>query len=213
MMGSDINLMQLDGLAQAMRTAPKVLLKELAKGYRDIGRYDIDTFRAGGVGKFKSKKVGNTFKFRASDPSKVETFDQLFVSEYTKWKAAPIFETGGQVRAKGKAMPILTEAGMKANGGRKYSANKIRQMLASGEVKIIPTPRGPIIIREVGGLTKTGKIRKGTRTEILAIFRKAINQVDRLDFTTHAQKNSGMHTQILQAAIDKALATIAAGGK
>lgn len=200
------------GFSKALANGPKELLQELAKGFRQIGSTDIDRLRASLQGRFniRSKGLSKSFKYRASDPARADTFSKLFVNEYTGWKAAQIFQTGGAVSGKGKKLTILTDEARNASGRRKFTQSRLRQMIASHEVRFVPTPRGVLIVQDKGGLTKTGKGRKNSRSIILAILVRQIVQKKRINFFENFSANESMHTEILETAIENALVRIAA---
>ena len=205
-----INLSSLDGYAQAMREAPKELLKNLAKGFGEIGKGDIHRLKQNLPGSLSIRAKGllNSFKYKATDPAKATDASKLFADEYTGWKAAAIFETGGTVTGKGKKLTVLFGDVRNAGGRRKITQAQLRQMIASGQAKFINTPRGTLIVQNKGGTTTKGATRKNSRSVILGMLKTSIHQKKRLDFFANAEKADGLHTDILLAAIEDTLVSI-----
>ena len=210
-MNAFVDVTKLEGFAHALANAPKPLLKNLAKAYRDVGRFDIETLRARLPGKLnvRAKGLSNSFKFKATDPNRASDFTKLFTSEYTGWKAASIFQTGGTIVGKGKQLTVLLDGARGANGRRKYTQKQLRALIASGKARFVPTPHGVLIVEDKGGLTKTGKGRKGSRSILLAILKKSITQTKRLDFYENFEANAAMHQDQLETAIENTLVEIA----
>jgi hypothetical protein len=207
-----IDLTQLEGFSDLLKKAPKPLFKYLAKAYAEIGRYDIDRIRSNVSGSFNitSKGVANSFKTRATNPSQATDFSKLFTTEYTGWKAAEIFQTGGVIQAKNKALTILTPQARRASGKRQFTQSQIRNMIADKLAKFVPTPRGVLLVQ----FTKGGKIRKKAGAYvILAILKPRVTEQKRLTFYETAEGNESIHTEMLEYAIENTLADIAANEK
>jgi hypothetical protein len=204
-----INLEAVDGYAKAMRLAPQILLRELAEGYREIGRSDIERFRAGLGSKLKlrSPNTANAFRFWSNSPDRVTSISKLVVNEYSKWPAAKIFQTGGVIAGKDGGYLTVFPAGQ-----RRYTAPQLRQMITAGRARFVPTPRGLLIVMATGGLTKTGKPRKGSSDIILAILVKRVTEEKRIDLYENAEGAGSIHEQILGGAVDRALQKIADAG-
>ena len=206
-----INLAAIDGYWRAVREAPEVLMRELAGAYGQIARYDVDTLRAGLAGRLniRSRGLAKSFKGKATDPSKATDLSKLFATEYTGWKAAAIFETGGTIAGKGKSLTVLFPDARGAGGKRKYTQRELMQMIASKAVHFVHTPRGTLIVQDVGGLTGAGKTRKNSRSVILGVLKRTVTERKRLDFFANATRNESMHQDILETAVENTLVTVA----
>jgi hypothetical protein len=198
---------------RAMDLAPKTLLKELAGAYAAIGRYDTDRIRDKVKGSFKvtSQGAANSFRFKATNAARATEFNKLFVDEYTRWNAADIFQTGGTIAGKGKNLTIITAGGRTASGRRKFTPAQIRNMIASKQARFIPTPAGAILVQITGGLTKKGKVKKGSGNQIvLGFLRRSVTEKKKLDFY-EAQESAGtVHQEFMEDAIDSTFAAIGA---
>jgi hypothetical protein len=213
---SSIDITKIEGFAQMLAESPRLLLQGLAEGFREIGRYDIETLRERLPGKLnvRAKGLAKSFKFKATDPAKASDFTKLFVSEYTGWTAADVFQTGGTIAGKGKMLTVLTDAARGPSGKRRYTQNQLRQRIAQGKARMVPTPRGILIVEDKGGLLKSGKgFRKGSRSIILAILRKQVTERKRLDFYENFQQNDAAHQGILEVAVEDSLIELAASKK
>lgn len=201
-----INAEPVVGYAKAMREGPRKLVRNLAIAYQAIGRYDITTFRASLSDKLhlKQTQTPNAFRMVASDPERATTIGKLFIDEYTKWAAAGIFQTGGTITGHGKYLTILTNAA-RDGGGKRFTAEKLRQMIDSKQARLIPTPRGYLIVKNA---SKSAK-RSGIRGIILAVLRKQVTEQKRIDFYENAERNSSMHDDILETAVENTLVEIA----
>lgn len=201
----------IQGYSQAMKEAPRVMLRELAKAYQNIGRYDISKLKASLPDKLhiRSKGLANSFKSKGTDPSKATDFSKLFATEYTGWKASEIFQAGGTITGHGQELTILTDAARGAGGKRTYTRKQLLQMILNKTAIFIPTPRGVLLVQPMGGVTKKGKYRKGSKMVILAILRKSVHESKRLNFYENAEANSSMHQDFLETAVENALVEIA----
>jgi hypothetical protein len=206
-----IDLTAIEGFAKASRAGRPILLRHLARAYGQIGNYDIDTLRADLPGKMniRSKGLAKSFKAKATDPGRATGFEKLFADEYTGWKAAGVFQTGGTITGRGKSLTILFSEARSGGGRRKYTQSELRQMIAAGSVRLVPTPRGVLIVQSKGGVTKTGKGRKNSRDVILGILKKQVHERKRLDFFENAERNGSMHQDILETAVENTLVEIA----
>ncbi len=206
-----IDISQLDGYGKAMKEAPDILLKNLAKGFLLFARYDIKTLREGLGGQFniRSKGLANSFKAKATDPSRATDITKIFADEYTGWKASQVFQTGGVITGKGKNLTVLFQDARSGTGKRLYSQQQLRTMIASGAVRLVPTPRGVLIVQGKGRLLKSGAMSKGSRDVVLGILKHSITERKRLNFFENAEGNSSMHMDILQSAIEDTLVAIA----
>jgi uncharacterized protein DUF6441 len=203
---------QIYGFSKAMVESPKVMAKQLATAYRQMGQYDIDSLRKNLPGKFniRAKGLRNSFKYKATDPAKATDLTKLFADEYTGWKASAIFQTGGNVQGHGKQMTVLMDAARTPSGRRKYTQKQLRDMIANHQARFIPTARGALIVMDKGqGLTKKGKPRRGSRSIILAILVHSITQKKRLDFYENVLANDAAHRDFLETAVENALVEIA----
>ncbi len=211
---SDIRLDEIEGYARAMRDARPVMLRELARAFGRIAAYDVDTLR-GGLGgglNVRSRGLAKSFKGKATDPSKATDLSKLFATEYTGWKAAAIFETGGTIAGRGKSLTVLTPAARTAAGKRKYTQKQLMQLIASKQVRFVPTPRGVLIVQDLASsLGKGGGHRKNARSVILAVLKRTVGEKKRLDFFANAERNEGMHDDFLQTGVENALVAIATG--
>ena len=212
---AEIDLAALTDFHQCLEKAPRTLFRELAKAFAGIGRYDIQRIRENVTGtlKLKSKGAANSFKARGSDVSRAADFSKLFVSEYTGWKAADIFQTGGTIAGKGgKNLTIIEPGGRNASGKRKYTQAQIRNMILNKQARFVPTPRGWLIVMSTGGLTKRG-IRSGTRDTVIAILRKSVTEKKRIDFYETAEGGTSVHQELMEYAIENTLVEIAISEK
>ena len=214
-MGYAINLEAIEGYHTCMTRAPGIFLKNLAKAYRDIGRTDINKLVESLPGKFNIKAKGliRSFKSKATDPGRATDITKIFASEYTGWKAAEIFQTGGVVTGKGKKLTILFDEARSANGKRKFTQSQLRQMIAAGKCRFVPTPRGVLIVQSTGGLTKGGRIQKGSRDTVIGLLKQSVTEKKRLDFFENVERNSSVHQEILEYAIEDTLVEISIADK
>jgi hypothetical protein len=216
--GTNINWQSIPLIAQAMKeAAPLEFARSIGKAFYKIGKIDTDTMRQQVSGAFKVNRKGfvNSFKFKAADSRTVTNLNQLYLSEYTGAKPFRIFQTGGNVvPTSAKTLTILTDAAKTAGGRRKYPAWQIRAMIDSGEARIIKTPRGAMIVREKISYTKTGKMKHGSRVDVLAILKPVIHQKQRIDFFKNYDSNEAAHESIYSVAMEEALQrTIEGKGK
>jgi hypothetical protein len=215
-----IDLEALQDFHACLERAPTVLFKELAKAFTEIGRYDINRIRSNVSGNLKltSQGAAKSFKFKATDVGKANSFDKLFTDEYTGWKAAKIFQTGGTITGKNKNLTIIFPEGRSASGKRKFTQSDLRNMILEKKVRLVPTPRGMLIIQSMGGLTKTGQIKTGgkgpgSRDVIIGILKRSVDEKKRIDFYETFDAAGSVHTEMLEYAIENTLATIAASDK
>lgn len=210
-----IDLSAIDGYFRAVKEAPDVLMRELADAYGAIARLDVDTLRGGLAGRLniRSRGLAKSFKGRATDRAKATDLSKLFATVYTGWKAAEIFETGGTIAGKGKSLTVLTSDARGAGGRRKYTQRQLMQLVASKQVRFVPTPRGVLIVQDVGGLTGTGKTRKNSRSVVLGILKRTVTERKRLDFFANAERNGSLHQEFLEYAVENTLAAIAAAAQ
>lgn len=207
---------QAQEFARLMKEHPRLLLKNLARAYNEMGQLGITSFRsqqlAGGGGlNVKQKGLAKTFKYKATDPARAKDFRQLFMSAYTKWEAAGIHQTGGTISGKGgKHLLILTDAGRGKTGRRRFTREQLRQKIEQKIFKIIPTPRGAMVIDDSRTkLTKTGKFRKGARVDIIAWLRKRVTIRKRLRFIEHFDGLQKRFEGIYGSAVEKTLGELA----
>ena len=211
-MPSAIDLSKINGYAKALREGRSILLRELAKGYAEIARYDIATLRQGLAGKLNVRAAGlaNSFKGRGTDPDRADDFSKLFATEYTGWTAAGIFQTGGPIAGRDKRLTILLPGGRDASGRRLYSSAQLQQLVAAGRIRFVPTPRGVLMVLRQGASKAKGL---GTRETPIALLRKSVTESKRLDFFENAERNDSVHEQVLSAAVDRTLERLAAAGQ
>jgi hypothetical protein len=213
-MSYDINLEALDGYAECMQKAPKIFLKNIARAYKSIGTTDIAKLKESLPGTFniRARGLANSFKAKATDPSQATDITKIFADEYTGWKAAKIFQEGGTITGKGKNLTILFPSARTASGKRLYTQRQLLQMIADGAVRLIPTPRGVLIVQG-RKKTKTGKDRKNSKIVVLGILKHSIHEKKRLNFFENIESNQGLHVEILEYAIENTLAEIAVADK
>ncbi len=198
-----------------MRGAPQELKRELGRAFFKIGQYDIQTLRRRQLSgrntnglNVRRRGLGRSFKFVASDSRKAKDLGDLFLTEYTRWPAAEIHQAGGTIRPKrGRALTILTDEARTAGGAvkREYRRGGLARMIREGQASVIQTRRGPIVVRHRGGLTKSGKPRKGTRDEVVAFLRPSVRLRKRLDFFKNHERNTRRHNVVIDQAADRAL--------
>ena len=66
-----------------------------------------------------------------------------------------------------------------------------------------------LIVQDVGGITKTGKQRKNSRSIVLGILKRTVTERKRLDFFANADRNAGVHQDIFETAVENTLVAIA----
>jgi hypothetical protein len=217
-MQTSIDLRQMYAFSTVMTHAPDVFLQEVAKAFKTIGTADMTSLRGKLPGRLtiRAKGLAKSFKSKATDPSRATDMSKLFLSEYTGWKAAKIFEEGGEIVGHGKNLTVLADAARGPSGKRKYTQGQIRTMIAEGKLRPVPTPRGILLVQSKGGLTKKGKPRKGAADIIIAVLRRKVHEEKRLDFMANFNSNNEQHQEAIEYAIENTLAFIAqreAGGK
>ena len=207
-----VDYSQIPGFAQALRLMPQQLAKELATAFQQIGAVDTLTMRAQVASGFKGRKgFDRAFTFRSTDPGKATGIGKLFISEYTRFAAFKGFETGATISGKSAAsIPILVNEKYRAQlrGTPEGKFGRKFQMLVNktdGRVYMTRIRGDLYVMRDYGGLTKTGKTRKGSRTEIIAIFRESAKLKKRISFFQNFQNNASRHDAMLDAAVERAL--------
>ena len=201
------------GLETAMRGARRHMLSELALAFNEIGRIDIASLQTDLTTRLKIKRAGlrKSFKFKATDQDHASDFKKLFVSEYTGWKAAEIFQTGGDINAKNVAgMTVLFNLS-KSGGFRSIAVAQLRMMFASGAAKIIHTPKGSFIIDISGSFARKKSESPDGNGQIIGMLLKRVSEKKRLDFFENSQGNDSKHMEVLGMAVDNTLAAIASG--
>ncbi len=205
-----LSFADLPKFAEAMRVAaPGHLRRATGRALFKIGKADIEKMKReqveGGRVHGRSKGFINSFKFKASDSREVRTIDQLQLSEYTGAKPFRIFQTGGEIRPEhSRTLTVLGPGMRNASGRRKYTPEKIRAMIESGEAEIIKTSRGAMIVTPEFKRTKTGKMRRQSKVTIIAYLKPIVHELKRIDFFGNFESNSAQH----EAALDEA-ATVA----
>lgn len=228
---ASINLSGYSGTRAALLNGPRNLAMHLSEAVQEIGREDIARLRAeqlsGGAGlNLRHKGLQKSFKFKASDRSKVQRINQVFLSEYTRWPAAEAHTKGGVYRAKnGKSMPVPIPGALKRgrfgtfSGKQASFAEAVRRSIESAKsspsgifLRIFKNPNTGkvLILREVNHLTKTGKMRKGNRTEVLGVFKRQVRLKKRLDMQGNFDRAAGRHRVIIERHIANAARTIMA---
>jgi hypothetical protein len=206
-----IDWSQVKRFGAACLKTPVTIARHLARGLKLIGKSDITKMRSeqlsGGSGlNVRFRGLKNSFKFKSTDDDRAFQLNKLFLDEYTRWPGARIFQTGGTITPKrAKNLTVLMPSMRGANGKRKVTQKELRALIDSKQARIIPTARGALIIREKASLTKKGKLRKGARTEILAVLSRHSRQQKRLSFFENFQSNQSEHNRILDEAVEKAL--------
>lgn len=88
------------------REAPKVAFKAIARAMaKHIGRFKSD-FRATMPSKFRAtggQPVGNSFKSYVAG----ESLDSLRAAVFTRWEAAPIYESGGTITPRNRKWLVI----------------------------------------------------------------------------------------------------------
>jgi hypothetical protein len=207
-----IDLTQIEGFADAFKKSPKSLVRNINKAYRDIGRYDIKAIRenVGGHLKLVSQGAAKSFKEKSSDPNQAKDLNHVFTSEYTGWKAAAIFQTGGVIQGKGKMLTILTPQARRATGKRQFTQSQIRQMVADQTARFVPTPRGILLVQ----FTAKGKLKKKKGNYvILAILKRQVTEQKRINFYETSEGAESIHQEMIEYAIEDTLAEIASNEK
>jgi len=197
---------QIAGFAETLEKAPELFAEEITKAYDKTGRYTNEQIRADAMKGLQSKGKGpaKAFKYKASDKNKVGgDINKVFVDFYSKWKAAGIFDTGGTIHpAIAGGLTILTDKAKGASGRRRWTSQQIVMMIDSGQLRLIKTPSGWLIVQPKGGLTNTGKMRKGTRDDIIAIIKKSVKEPKRIHFTETVEHNIGFLIDAIETAIE-----------
>ena len=195
-----------------MAEAPKVFLTKLEKAFAVIGKGDIEAERADVATRLniRAKGLVKSFKAKTTDPGRATDLSKLFADLSTRWTPAGIFQSGGTIVGHGQSLTVLTDAARGPSGRRKFTAQKIRQMIADGLLRFVPTPRGVLLVQSKGGLSKTGKMRKGSADIIIAILRKQVTEPKRLQFLEIFNSRNEQHIEALEFAIENTLAEIAA---
>jgi hypothetical protein len=207
-----LDLSDLQDFPYLLDKAPKILFKHLAKAFKQIGRLDIDNIRQNVSGSLnlRSKGAANSFKFKSTDEAKATDFTKLFTSEYTGWKAAEIFQTGGTIRGKTGELTVLTAEGKKLlkSLGKQPKMNirqTLQSLMATGEVRFIPSPVGTLLVKEKDLLTKTGRIRHDRHPIILGVLKKSITEKKRINFYETSEGAESIHQELLEYAIEDTL--------
>lgn len=213
-MGIVVNFDNAEEFNAALQANPKILAEELVKAFNIIGKQHNEAVRANAASGLKAKSKGTTkvFKYKAADIGRVGADpNKVFTDLYSKWKAADIFNKGGTIRpATGQALTILSDAAKGKSGRRKWSDLQIAEKLHSGEFRIVRTANGPMIVRATGGLTKSGKPRKGTRDEIIGWVRRQTKQRKRIDFEGTIKAQESFRDDAIEVALENAVIRIEA---
>ncbi len=211
---------QIATFARAMKiAAPDHLLRSMGRAFFLIGKSDIEMMKqtqlSGGRLNIRSKRFANAFKSRATDTRRIESIDKLVLSEYTGAKPFRIFETGGEIEPRqSRTLTILAPGGRTASGQRKYTQKELRDLVASGVLKIIQTKSGAAIVKAEDRLNKKGASRIGSKVTIIAWLRPRVHETHRIDFLGNFQANAGEHERLLAEAGERAIdQTIAQEGE
>jgi len=165
----------------------KEVLNATKRSLRKIGKTDLKKLKAEQLNslqylKVKSKGLKKSFKYKLIG----RDLSDLYLSEYTRWKAAPIFQTGGVVVAKKKLIPIFFD-------GAKVPKTIFSSKIESGDWTIFTSKGGNIIIYS------------RTEKKPIGVLKRQIIQKKRLAFFKNSEQNSAEHTQILDTEFDKSL--------
>jgi hypothetical protein len=205
-MAIDIDFSQIAGFAETMELAPELFASELVSAFQNAGKTINEQIRAAAAQglKLKTKGTAKVWKYKAADKNKIGgNVNKVFVDFYTKWKAASIFETGGTIHpAIASALMVLTDLGRGPSGKRRWTSQQMVVMIHEGLLRLIKTPNGWLIVQPKGGLTKTGKLRKGTRDDIVAIIRKSVTEKKRVNFYGTIESNIGFLNDCVETAIE-----------
>lgn len=209
-----VNLDKWNHAAADLSLLPGFVASRLAAALTEIGRYDIEKLRDNpGKLRIRAKGLKNSFKFKATTPGKATDLSKLFLVEYTGWKAADIFQTGGTVQARNAgSLTVLTDAARGPSGKRRWTQQQLRQQIAQGKMRMFKRPNGEmLIVQDKGGLTKTGKGRKGTAVVLIAVLKNRVVLQKRLNFYENFTANESIHDQLLEGGLEDALKDVAAG--
>lgn len=209
-----IDMPQVHGWADAVAEAPDLLAKHLVAAFQQAGKQLQEAVRADlsrGL-KIRAKGLVKTFKAKAADASRVQgNINKIFVDVYTKWKGAGPFETGGTIAARrARSLTVLTDLARGAGGRRRWTQAELKAKIASGEFRIIRTPRGAMIVQDKSmKLTKKGKYRKGARINVIAFLKRAVREPKRLDFYGVFNRNVSLLTDLAEVAVENTFLELA----
>ena len=209
----NVNVSAIEGYARAMREAPEVMVREQARAFNAIAEGDIKAFQATLPGQLhiRFKWLPKVFRYVASDPRRATSLSKLFISEYTKWPAAAAFQTGGTIKpTSGRYLTVLTDAARGPDGRRLFSEAGLRDMIRSKRARLVPTPRGFLIVESVGGAARAAKGRTATRETVLASLRRQVTERKRINFLELPEQRAAIHEEILESAVENTAAEIAA---
>lgn len=204
--------------AEALRLGPELLAREVAKAFGAMGASDTARVRAMVGQQFGKHSAGgssvaNTFHYAASDPARAKSVDGLFLSVYTKWDAAAIFQTGGVVRAPGgKYMTVTLPAGYQSNGRRRYTDAELRAAVAAGRLKMVPTPKGLMVFEVTASRAKAtrGEPRLG---RAIALLKREVKEPKLLYFFETVEANAGVRQDLAESAVEDAFVQIVNAAK
>ncbi|MEO6077873.1 MAG: hypothetical protein ABIP54_03735 [Candidatus Andersenbacteria bacterium] len=193
-----IDTSKLEAFQQTLKDkAPALLATGVKEAFKKIGRADIRKLQreqlSGGSGlNVRSKGFKNSFKAKVNG----KDLDNLQLSEYTGFKGAQIFETGGTITARNsKTLTILTDNARDGNGKRLMDRKQLRQLINSGKLKIIKTPKGIYIVSP-------------DAKEVIAVLKKSVKIKKRLSFFSNFETNQAEHDAIYDGELEKALQAI-----
>ena len=172
------------------RVLPQRLFRGLRRGLFQEGVAFKKQFRESINSRFKigRSRVGSLF-FLFTKGTKLKG---LFLEIFTIWPAAPVYEKGGAISAKGSWLVVPLAKRMFTSGGRikrKYRDARTGKFDFSSFGKLRPVPvRGGILLVADAGVTRSGRLGKVTKrrgveaTQIVALLIKTTRRKGVLGF-------------------------------
>ncbi len=197
--------------AKVMYLAPDIIKKQIGKAIYKSARYDNKTLRERELQPGSSLHVNassfrNTFKVWATDSRKARGIGDLYSSQFTRADLAQIHQTGGVITPDhGSVLTVIPASQRNSSGKRLLTQKEIQEMLNSGEAAIVGPNGHKMIVMTKMSVTKTGNVRSGAKSVVLAYLVGHVTIRKRLNFFENFERNTGQHDKYYEEAITEAV--------
>lgn len=200
----------------AMLAHAKDAMKEVfIPAFRQIKEEGVAIARADMMAglRIRSKNVPKAISGWSND--KAKNLEELKASIYTRSRLLEGQDKGGTIRGHGKQLTVMFGYGRGASGKRRYTQRQLRQAIAERKVKMVPSPRGVLLV-ETGTISSKGNFRagrinkskKGFSSVVIGILKRAITLQKRTHFYQTEQKLQPKAETILANAAETGLQKI-----
>lgn len=200
----EMNISDFVNLGKALSFSPKIASQQTAMALRRIGVSDRDKLEREQLSvnfPKRTRRLKNAFRIASPDAKKIQRPSQLFLREWTNWKAFGVFQSGG-VQTSGNGMMLVW---INRETKRKY-AKKLNQFRREKRTAIIRANGKLLLVADLTSISaKSLKARKGSRTVVLGVLRNRVTQKKRLSFFENFQANRAEHERLLGDAADKTI--------